>query len=491
MFFSNAPKINTQLYNIDDCLKLPAFKAVHEASRSGSVENLSEWDANRKAEWRHLVRDAVINLGGESIDLNFFNEMFGGNIETIDAKNLYTKYNADVDYNIAAQAAATGSAPGAKKWITLARGYHSTNGKYSYPSKGMSLYIYEDGQKLYVEDTDRSVDYAHKLLVTPYRKNYTVNVRKQTPILVMPARIIGGNSCMLPTTTMSTPGYVSKLAPIRLRKDWCTPVDLMKGYEDILQWAIMFDKNGKEIDCWITYEKVKAFEQMQLAENLVFFLGNTIDNPLLLDVVVDSGYTGFDGYLPTIKYAGGFVYDYDPTLGFSLEQDYGQIILRQDSLKETKEFSVIHGKNFMVNMVRNSNEFLKTQPGQIGMQSFKRSPGAVEKYSITSYKAFNNTLHFKEWGSLSDSRLLGNYDMPNMAIMTPTTGIKDSKGRAVSPIEFYVPRGCGENGAIEEHDFDLRDITGCEEIKGWLAKTLMMQVHGAKKHIFINPVVNC
>ncbi len=492
-FFASAPRIKTDLFSMTEALKLPAFKAVFEASRANaSSNNCNEWDENRKAEWRQLVRDGVINVGGESVDINFFNEMYGGNIEYIDAKNLYTKYNGDVDYNISAQSAAVGSAPGAEKWITLSRSYHSTNGKYSYPMEGMSVYVYEDGQQLYIAEKNVTVDYAHQLRVVPYNKKYTVNVRKQKPMLVMPARIVGGNSSMKASSTMVTPGYVSKAMPLRLRKDWSTPVDLLKGYEDVLQWGILFDKDGKEVDCWITHDKMKAFEQMQLAENLAFFLGNKIDNPALLDVVVDSGYNGFDGYLPTIKYGGGFVYDYDPTLGFSLEFDYGQIILRQDALKETKEFTACHGKNFMVNMVRNSNEFIKGQPGSCTFDSFKRmADGGIAKYGITSYKAFNHTIHFKEWGSLSDTRLLGNYDMPNLAILTPSGGLKDSKGRSVSPIEFFVPRGCAENGAFEEHDFDTRDIDGTENIKGWMAKTLMMLIHGTKKHVLLNPVVNC
>lgn len=491
-FFSKHPKIKTDIFSVDDALKQPAFKAVWEASRNGSVGNVGDYDDNRKAEWRNLIREGVINIGGDTSDINFFNEMFGGNIETIDAKNLYTKYMADVDYNVSAQTSAVGNGPGLEKWVTLSRSYHSTNGKFSYPSKGMSIYIYEDGQKLYIKDVDRSIDYAHKMLLVPYRRGYTVNVRKQRPMLIMPARIVGGNSCMLPTTTMQTPGYVSKTSPIRIRKDWKTPVDLMRGYEDILQWAIMFDKDGNEVDSWTTYDKIKAFEAMQLAKNLIFFLGNTIDNPALLDVVVDSGYTGFDGYLPSLKYAGGFVYDYDPTLGFSLEFDYGQIILRQDSQKQSKEFTAIHGKNFMVNMVRNSNEFIKSQPGACTFDSFKRmGDGAISKYDITSYKAFNHSIHFKEWGSLSDERLLGNYDMPNLCIMQPTKGLRDSKGNSVNAIEFFVPKGMSETGAFEEHNMDDREIHGCEEIKGWMAETLMMQVNGIKNHILLNPIVNC
>lgn len=491
-FFSQHPKLDSKVVSINDCLQLPAFKALHKTSRATASSNLATgWDENRKAEWRHLVRDGVINIAGETADINFFNEMFGGNVETIDAKNLYTKYNTDTDYNISAQAAVVGSAPGAPTWITLSRAYHSSNGKYSNLAKGQSLYVYEDNQMLHISDIDVSVDFAHRAQVVPYRKGYKVNVRKQKPMMVVPARIVSGQSTPRASQRTLTPGYVSKLAPLRIRKDWCQPIDLLKGYEDVLQWAIMFDKEGREQDCWITQQKIDSFESMQLAENLFFLLGNTIDNPALLDVVIEGGYTGFDGFLPTLKYAGGFVYDYDPTLGFSLEFDYGQIILRQDALKETNEFTVIHGKNFMVNMVRNSNEFLKSQPGSCTFDSFKRMPdGGISKYDISSYRAFNHTLHFKEWGSLSDSRMLGNHDMPNLAIGLATTGIKDSKGRTVNPIEFYVPRGCAETGAFEEHDFDTRDIDGTEYLKGWMAKTLMMQIHGAKKHMLFNPINN-
>lgn len=491
-FLSSTPRCNTELFSIDECLKLPAFQAVWEASRNtGSVRNC-EWDDNRKAEWRNAIREGVISCAGDNVDINFFNEMFGGNIETVDAKNLYTKYMCDVDYNVAAQSNAVGSAPGAGVWFTLARGYHSTGGKYSYPAKGMSIYIYQDGMQLYIDDIDRTTDNAHRFHVIPYRAAYTVNIRRGTPLLVVPARIVGGDSCPMPSTTMQTPGYISKTSPMRLRKDWCTKVDLMRGYQDILQWAIMFDKDGKEIDCWITYEKIKAMEQMQLAENIAFFLGNQIDNPELLGVTIDQGYTGFDGYLPTLKYAGGYVYDYDPTQGFSLEFDYGNILLRQDSFKQTKEFQVVHGKPFMVNMVRNSNEFLKNQVGACTFEAYKRMPDdGIKKYDITSYRAFGHTLHFKEWGVLSDSRLLGNYDMRNLAIMVPATGLHDSKGKSVSAMEFYVPKGCGESGALEEHQTDMRDVTQCEEIKGYVAKTLMMQIHCPKLHILLNPVTNC
>lgn len=496
-FFSQTPKIKTDIFSVDGALQLPAFKAIWEASRNTSSSNNTNWDENRKAEWRNLVREGVINVGGESVDINFFNEMYGGNIETIDALNLYTKYNADVDYNIAAAASVTGSAPAAEKWVTLARHYHSTSGTQSYITKGQSVYIYEDGQMCYVKDVDRTTDFAHQFLLQPYRKNYTVNIRKNAAILVIPARIINGQSSPIDSTTMQTPGYVSKVSPLRIRKDWKTPVSLLKGYKDILQWAIMFDKDGNEVDCWITYDKMKAFEQMQLAENLMFFLGNTIDNPALLDVVVDD-YSGFDGLLPTLKYAGGFVYNYDPTLGFSLEFDYGTILLRQDSLKETKEFTVMHGKNFMVNMVRNSNNFINnSQPGNLNYNAFSQSVSdsgtMVKKYSIKSYEAFNHSLHFREFGSLSDSRLLGNYDMPNLAICIASgPGLKDSKGKSVTPMEFFVPQGCSETGAFEEYQNDSRtQESRTEYITGWMAKTLMMQIHGAKKHMLFNPVVNC
>src|SRR5205085_4344288 len=113
-----------QIFFVDDARKQPAIKAIYESSRNGSVANVSEWDEKRKAEWRNLIREGVINVGGESVDINSFNEMFGGNIETIDAKNLYVKYNADVDYNISAQAATVGSAPGAPVWVPIARAYH-------------------------------------------------------------------------------------------------------------------------------------------------------------------------------------------------------------------------------------------------------------------------------------------------------------------------------------------------------------------------------
>ena len=53
-FFSQHPKLDTKVVSINDCLQLPAFKALHEASRAtASSNNIAGWDENRKAEWRH------------------------------------------------------------------------------------------------------------------------------------------------------------------------------------------------------------------------------------------------------------------------------------------------------------------------------------------------------------------------------------------------------------------------------------------------------
>lgn len=490
--FSSSPRCGTKVFSVGDCLdKLKAFNAVYEANKDTASVN-SCGDDTKGTQWRKLVREGVINCGGEPMELDFFEAIAGGKTETIDAKSLYIRYNCDIDQNVYAQAATQAATAGQPATFQLLKALHSGNGKYSYPAEGYSIYIYEDRQWVYVTGKNVTTDYGHLVTVEPYDKSYQVKIRTNSKMLILPVRLVNGLSCPKPTTSMQTPGYTSKVQPFRIRKDWCVPIDLMRGYEDVLQFAIMFDENGKEVDCWELYEKTTARREMKWAKNLLFFMGQKVSNPTLLGNQLSADYSGFDGYLPTLQYGGGTVIDIDPSVGFDLEADFGAIILKNDALKRTNEFVALHAKPFMMGLIRNANEAFKHNAGSCTFETFKRmGQGDIQKLGIDSYKYLGYTIHFKELSALSDSRGIGNYDFPHMAMLIPGNGLRDSKGREVPAIEFYQPKGCAESGMFEEHNRDMRKINGCETLEGHVAETVMMAVHCPNQHIFINPVMPC
>ena len=492
--FSNAPRCGTKIFSVGDCLdKLKAFNAVYEANKDTSSVNNCK-DDTKGTQWRKLVRDGVVNCGGDPMELDFFEGISGSKTEYIDAKTLYTRYNCDVDQNIYAQSAAVAPSPGQPATFQLLKALHSGNGKYSYPAEGYSIYIYEDRQWVFISGKDVTADFGHNVTVQPYKKSYTVNIRANSKMLIMPVRLVKGLSCPVPNTSMQAPGYTSKVQPFRIRKDWCLPIDLMRGYEDVMQFAIMFDENGKEVDCWEAYEKTQARRDMKWGKNLLAFIGQNIDNPTLLGERTGADYAGFDGYLPTLEFGGGSVIDIDPSVGFDLEADFGAIILKNDALKRTNEFVALHAKPFMMGLIRNANANFKNNPGSCTFETFKRmgAGGAdISKLGVDSWKYLGYSIHFKEMSALSDSRGIGNYNFPHLAMLIPGNGLKDSKGREVPAIEFYQPRGCAESGMFEEVDRDMRKINGCDTLEGQMAETVMMGIHCPNQHILLNPVMPC
>lgn len=496
--FQNKPACGTQITSVGDALdKLKAFDALYAVKQAEANPELCG-NPDDTAMWRKLVYDGVINCAGEPMELDFFETIFGGKTEVIDAKKLYFRYNCDLDMNIYAQDAVQAAGPGQNVEMQLLKANHVGDvGQYSYPYEGYSLYIYEDKQWVRIISADKTDPYAHKFILAPYKKNYTINIRKNRKLMVLPVQLVGGLSCPKPSSSWQSIGYTQHVKPFRIRKDWELPIDLLRGYEEVLQFAIMFDENGREVDCWEAFEKTQARRDMKWAKNLLFFLGQEIDNPTLLgnntgQVTVD--YSGFDGYIPTMYNGGGTVIDIDPSIGFDFDADFEPIMIRNDSLKRTSEYVVLHALPFWLAMNRNAGNKFKENAGACTFETFKRmgtDMEAIKRLGVRSYEWGTFSLHFKTVSAMSDTRGIGNYNFPHMANFLPGNGLRDSKGREVPAIQFFTPQGCGATGMLEEHNRDMRKVDGCDILAGHLAETIMSAIHCPHQHILVNPVFAC
>ena len=502
MVISNAPRCSNQLVSVGDAIaKLPAFNAIYEAGRDTSSVNGTGCSENESAAWRKQVYDEVLNCSGTPTELDFFEKAFasGGKTKQLTATDLYIKYNCDFDYNIYAAAAAVGGAPGAATNFTILRSLHAGGGKYTNASVGGLLYIYEDSQWVRISAVDDTTDYAHIVTVIPLEGTYTVNIRAQKKMLFQPVRFVDGYSCAVPSSTWMTHGYINKVSPIQLRDDWEQPIDLSKGYQDQLQFGILFDNNGVEIDGWLPYEQTRARERFKYAKNLAFFMGQRTTNAALIGTgltLENEKYAGFDGYLTTMKFGGGTVYDYRTELGFSLEADFLPIIKRQEALKRSKNFMVMHGFDFMLGLTRNNAEVFKNSAGQNNLNVFKQMGAdmdVINKLDIKQYSFMNYTFNFKEMSALSDTRSIGNYDMPYMGMAMPLEGVRNSSGQQVNPIEFFSPHGMDASGTYQESPIiDHRFYPqSCMKWSGWIMETLMMAIHCPQLHILLRGKLPC
>lgn len=497
---SREPRCGNKFVNVGNAIsKLPAFQALYEYGKDGIVPNCP-YDENAQAAWRKSIRDGVINCQYLPVDLNFFEAAYGGYTpKKIQSSDLYIKSMCEFDYNIISADSVQGVTPGGPATFTLAKSMHDSTGSYANIAEGGSIYIYEDRQWVIVDSVNDTTPFAHQATVVPKNPDYTVNIRKGKKMMFSPVNQVGGYSCSVPHSTWQTPGYIKKIAPAHFRKGWEQPIDLSRGYQDQLQWAIIFDHEGNQMDAWVPYEQQKAREELRYMRNLQCFIGERVTNPALIgpgQMLENSKYQGFDGLLPTLRYGGGFVYDYDPTIGFSVDADWMNIIQRQDTLKKAKTFSGKYGFQFMAALVRNTQGMLKDVTGQINLNSYKQYGAAMdqlEKLEVKSYSFMNYRFDLTLFDALNDTRSIGNYDMPSLAIMMPNEGNRDSMGNPVAPMEFWMPEGMGEEMAYYESPIlDHRTMPDhCDKWSGYVEDFVMMSINCPQNLILIQGVNPC
>lgn len=491
--YSSNPRFTQKIVTVRDAVdKLKAFNAMYESNAAtSSVNNCTDWPSQDQANWRNGVRDGVINCGGEATEIDFFEKVFGGKNTSTESSDVYVKYNTAREYNIFAENAVTGGAPGAATQFQIMRSQYGGAGKWSRAAVGGSVFIYEDNQWCQITAVDKTTDYAHLVTIVPYSKKYVANIPAKKKMMFNPTRVVDGYSSMVVASDWDTNGYTLKVQPFRMRIDWELPIQLMRPYKDIMQFAFNFDANGQEVDNFELFETIRARENFKYMKNLIFFMGQQQDNPLLLTGKNDQNYNGFNGYIPSLRYGGGVVYPFDPGVGFGLGDDFQTIILRQDAMKKTNEFICIYALPFMMGLNRRSGQDFKNNAGSCTFETFLRNgmdKSDIVKLGIDSYKYMNYTMHFKKVSALSDERSIGNSKIPFTAMMMPGTGMRDSKGREVPAFEFFTPGGSPETGTYEEYFRDHRKLDlGTEKLSGTIAETYQMVTHCPENHILLDP----
>ena len=494
-FVSRVPQFRTKIATVKDVLNLDAFNAMEEANTDTCSANSCNNAALGTAFIKNVVRQ--IKAGGKPIEINFFMDAFGYTPRSVEAKEVYNRYVTDLDYNIVPAANAVGASAGAETWFQLLRAQHIGDGAKSYPVIGYTVTDKDNNIIYQITDMDTTVPYAHRIAVTPWDGDVTVNIKAGVKYFVSAARPVPGYSEPAPTNDIQTIGYVQKLNPFRFRKDWRVTLDLERGYRDIFRFQVKFDMHGNPVDSWEAYEAVRSREALQLNMNAISMFASPITNPLLLsgaDVVTDSIHTGYYGLIPTLQSSAQII-DFAPSVGFNLKSDLEPFILYQDSLKRCNKFMVKHGKAFKAGLIDSTNQMIR-QDGQTlyNFDFYKRiGEGGIEKYGIESYKhkGLNFTLDFMEWSPMSDSRLIGTEKLNNMGIFIATDGTVDLETNSpVAPIEFFQ-YGMTETGDYIESVINEWKISGKEAVSGNHAQSICMAVHSPEMHLIANPVTNC
>lgn len=503
--FSNKPKVCTKQLSLDSILTLEKFNVLTESSLENSSQNnfaTACGDPNLATTFiKHIIHQ-VIRCGGENIDINFFRDLFPQKPRMVNTKRWFNHYICDTNLNIYAAASVQGTTPGGPAIFQVLKQFHGGSGEYSLPAKGYSLWDKDSMIEYIITDVNTTTDFAHKVTVIPTDGNVTVNIKANTPYLVTPSRRVGGNSVKQITNSMSTIGYTQEVNPLRVRHDWELEIDLLRGYLDKIQYAVIYDVQGNAMDAWDVYEAQQARLGVQMSLNIASFIGTPTTNPTLITgggSVIDQFYTGFYGLLPSIKYGNGVVYPFRSSVGFDFENDGEPIFLWQDSQKRTSKFLVMHGLAWDFGTNNRQNKLVaRTDVGKNVWEAYKRMGGMsgdgweteVAKLGIGNYKYGSFELDFKRIGAFSDVRYAGSEYYSNLAIMMPKEGAKEN-GRPIDPIEFYQVGDKEWTGEYFESYVDNRYQTVAEEsIQGYSAESLAFALHCPDLWVLLEPAID-
>jgi hypothetical protein len=504
-FFSNQPLFCTKPGTVAELFTIEQFNALTAANLACSAQNNACLDPNLGTTFVKNVVNKVIRCGGRPIDINFFMSMFPEKYEAVGSKRIFNHYICDPELNIFAAASVTGASPGAAATFQVLKQNHSAGGSESLAAEQYTL-VDKDNRIMYnIDSVDTTVPYAHKVTITPWDSDVTVSIKANTAYLIIQSSMVGGCSCPNITNKTNSIGYSREVKPLRVRSDWKVCIDLLRGYQDKIQYAVIYDVNGQPYDSWDVFEAAEARMGVRMALNVLSFIGSPITNTSLITgggAIVDQQHTGFYGLIPTIENGGGIVQNYNSAVGFDLEADGEPIFLYQDSLKRSNKFLFLSGQKFLFNLDNRANKMVaRTDVGKNVFEAYKRmgdylTPeeihggksylSEVAKFGIKSYDYRGFELDFKKWDALSDVRYMGSDYYSNLVVGIPMDG-PTQNGQPISPIEFYQYGMNGWTGGYEEIKIDYRYVDGCENIGGYSAQSIMMGVHCPQLFILLKP----
>ncbi len=499
--FSNKPRFCTKPLSTSEALTLKHFDIMLE-SNLATTSYAKCGDPLQQTQWVRNVVHNLIRCGGENIDLNFMMDMFPASDPTmVDSLKWYNRYMCDPDYNIFSSNIAVADGPGQPVWFQLSRGNHGGGGTLGNLAEGYILWDKDRNIMYTVTDVDTTNLYGHRVQITPNDKTVIASIRPNTAYLVSPAQLVGGCSCPVVSNSLNTVGYVQQLAPLKVRKDWRLCIDAIMAKPDLLQYAVVFDMQGRPVDNFMVKQEQDMRLSLRMALNMLAFMGSPTTNEALLstntiDARIDGNYTGFYGLIPSVVFGGGNEYNIRADRGFDFETDFEPLALYQGSRKKTRSFMVWHGQKFGFDKNDRANKLVRrTDVGANEWEAFRRVGGVdangrtdMIKLGVRGYEYEGFKLDFKEVAAWSDTRYMGNDKWNGSALFIPQDGVTEN-GKAINPLEFYNVNGTGEyNGRYKEIFVDERYTTRCEYLSGYATETLAMGLHCPDQWILATPV---
>lgn len=466
-----------QIYNYE--LDIARMEADPEAICS-NIDATMQWK-------RNVTEDFINCCGANHMDSNFFMEMFGGEAKQIDSTNQYQRYRSWEDENVITKTAGLNVAGNTQRF-QLSASSHNNNGTGSALFEGEMLYNYRNGQMTKITLINKTVPNAFIVtVIATASATENVDIEAGDKFALIPAVAVGGYSCPVGETTMNTQFTVKGINKFRLWKSWCMYKEVDKPYNDLMLFQPWIDKNGKTSQKALPIVKMRAMEEITQAANVLMFVGSAMNNA---NLGIDT-WVGGEGMIPALQGAGK-QWDYDPTVGFSLINDFKQIILEEDGKKKTTEWSLLGSLNFLASMTQRFTDDTKFEilPLTFGtLDRDKQRKEITEKYDVQAFKYLGRSIYFKEFSQLNVSNGIGNGIFPNLGLMIAMNGLQNNRGENIPALEYFRAESekFGAWQQMSEIDRNLELITGCEKWEGDLKKTVLWRFNCPDQHRLLYP----
>lgn len=460
---------------------LPIFNWTLNKQYAAANPNACGSEDATKTWMRNVSEDFINCCGANKMDFNFFMNAFGGKKKESVSLDYYQRYRGYEDENILSASDGL-TVTGYTANFQLDRAYHTGDGKSDALVVATILYNYRSKQMLEITAKNTSTDFAHIISVRNVRAS-AVDIKNGDKLIKLPASLVSGYSCKTGMATLST-GFTTKgINKFRLRSSWRMKLEMDRAYQDVLMFASFIDKNGNVHDAALPTLKMRCFEEITQAKNLMMFFGNTITNP---NITVDS-FTGGEGMIPTFENASN-IWDYDVSKGISLTADFTEIMLIEDKKKRTTEWMVKAPLSVFNNLVNGTRADFKAEvtPLEFGtIQRYGAGSEEIKKLGVTSYTYLGRKIAFHEWGEMSVSNGIGNGSIQDTGLMFAMDSLQNSKGEGVPPIQFFDLKGYDE---YSEWENDLRKVeNACEAIEGHVIATMAYIFNCPDRHYLLNP----
>lgn len=476
-------------YSSDGCTDKTVFAINTHLNGNKSSDPLAD------IAWHKALSNYVLNCGEGPGSFSAIMKLFNFAEVEVSATEYWQRHMSVVNFNITAANTVTGAVAG-NVTLIVAGSSHINNGKGSFLNAGYSLVNQRNLQMYEVVGTpNKAVDFGHTGVIRTY-DNQAVELRAGDPLGVFQARIIGDVACStVPSIMLRDYGYMTRTNPMRFEASWCLNEGI--NIQNEVRKLEILDNDGNTHTEWDPLVRHNTRGEMERAKTMYWLFGTIINNP---NITAQGNFTGFNGYLGTLKNGGG---NYFPIPYSGITKVQIDMVEQQAVKFGIREFTWLLPWTQRNNLNSNMAPLYANASGSCTFETFERSGSmddmngtAVLKKGAKSLNFTGITHHFMtaDWAQESNGLGVEGGVLSNAILVFPSAGAKDIKGNEVPTFENLKITGPGSEIYRYYETYDRQrqySPNFCEKVMGVIRDTIWNKINCVNNHWWFQPSSGC